>query len=59
MPTYDFKCKQVPCSHTFEEIQPISAPNPKCPKCGEETEKVPSFRGNVIGMTPKFYPNRG
>jgi len=58
MPTYDFRC---PKGHVFEDIQPSAAPNPPCPTpdCGEPTEKVPSFRGNVIGNTPKFYPNRG
>jgi len=56
MPTYDFKCSK---GHVFEEIQPSAAPNPPCPEDGEPTVKVPSFRGNVISDTPKFYPNRG
>jgi hypothetical protein len=66
MPTYDFRCT---AGHVFEDMQPSAAPNPPCRvfleggsdtiPCSLPTEKVPSFRGNVIGNTPKFYPNRG
>lgn len=56
MPTYDFLCKN---DHLFEDIIPSDMPPPPCVTCGAESKRVPSFRGNVIGDTPKFYPNRG
>ena len=32
MPVYDFECED--CRSTFERSQSMSAPEPKCPKCG-------------------------
>lgn len=48
-----------PCPPTHVDHNHTGCSWPSCPPCGEPTVKVPSFRGNVIGNTPKFYPNRG
>jgi putative FmdB family regulatory protein len=39
MPLYDFACRA--CERRFEELQPLDAPPPRCPACGEaQTERV-------------------
>ena len=58
MPTYDFRCTNPVEPHQVEVMQAMDAPNPDCEQCGMPTVKVPSFRGHVMGDTPKFFPNR-
>ena len=38
MPLYEFQCKS--CQHRFEKIQSVAAPDPNCPKCGSEVERL-------------------
>jgi len=38
VPLYEFECKK--CHHRFEKIQSVSAPDPKCEKCGDEVERL-------------------
>ena len=38
MPLYEFQCQK--CQHRFERIQGVSDPDPKCPKCGSEVERL-------------------
>lgn len=38
MPLYEFECEQ--CHHRFEKIQSVSAPDPKCEKCGGKVERL-------------------
>jgi putative FmdB family regulatory protein len=40
MPSYSYKCKS--CGHRFDGDAKMSAPNPPCPECKAETEKVPT-----------------
>jgi putative FmdB family regulatory protein len=39
MPLYDFGCPS--CETRFEELQPLAAAPPRCPRCGgTQTERV-------------------
>lgn len=38
MPLYEFECQG--CHHRFEKIQSVSDPDPKCPKCGSQVERL-------------------
>lgn len=38
MPLYEFECEK--CHHRFEKIQSVSAPDPKCEKCGGKVERL-------------------
>jgi len=38
MPIYQFKCPE--CGHEFDKLQKFADPDPKCPKCGETTNRV-------------------
>ena len=38
MPLYEFQCEK--CHHRFEKIQSVSAPDPKCEKCGGKVERL-------------------
>lgn len=38
MPLYEFECQK--CHHRFEKIQSVSAPDPKCEKCGGTVERL-------------------
>jgi putative FmdB family regulatory protein len=38
VPLYEFECEK--CHHRFEQIQSVSAPDPKCPKCGSKVERL-------------------
>ena len=38
MPLYEFECQK--CHHRFEKIQGVSAPDPKCEKCGGRVERL-------------------
>jgi putative FmdB family regulatory protein len=38
VPLYEFECTK--CHHRFERIQSVSAPDPKCPKCDSEVERL-------------------
>ena len=38
MPLYEFQCEK--CHHRFEKIQSVSAPDPKCEKCGSKVERL-------------------
>lgn len=40
MPQYEFKC--LSCSYKFTELTEYNEEYPKCPKCNENTKKVPS-----------------
>lgn len=37
MPLYEYKCPS--CGHEWEDLRRMSDENPKCPKCGEPSEK--------------------
>src|SRR5262245_54954004 len=39
MPMYDFECQCPTCQHTFERLVPLGE-MPRCPECGNATEKV-------------------
>jgi putative FmdB family regulatory protein len=49
MPIYEYRCTK--CGHQFEELSnSCCAPQPKCPKCQSQTEKMlSSFAANVSG----------
>jgi putative FmdB family regulatory protein len=38
VPLYEFECQK--CHYRFEKIQSVSAPDPKCEKCGGEVERL-------------------
>ena len=38
MPLYEFQCQK--CNHLFERIQSVSAPDPQCPKCEGNVERL-------------------
>jgi len=38
VPLYEFECEK--CHHRFEKIQSVSAPDPKCEKCGSKVERL-------------------
>jgi putative FmdB family regulatory protein len=38
VPLYEFECQK--CHHRFEKIQSVSAPDPKCEKCGSKVERL-------------------
>lgn len=38
MPIYEYRCRA--CAATHEEIQPMGAPPPPCPKCGGEMRRI-------------------
>lgn len=38
MPLYEFECEK--CHHRFEKIQSVSAPDPKCEKCGGKVDRL-------------------
>jgi putative FmdB family regulatory protein len=38
VPLYEFQCEK--CHHRFEKIQSVSAPDPKCEKCGGKVERL-------------------
>ena len=40
MPLYNLRCKNTECGNEFQKTQKMSDPNPPCPKCSSETEKV-------------------
>lgn len=40
MPTYTLQCRSDKCLKKFERTQKMSAPNPICPTCGEQTKKL-------------------
>ena len=40
MPLYNLRCKNPECGHEFQKTQRMNDPNPPCPKCSHETEKV-------------------
>ncbi|MCK5687973.1 zinc ribbon domain-containing protein [Myxococcota bacterium] len=47
MPIYEYKCKK--CDETFEVIQKMSAPAPKCESCGSKrTERLMSAASFVL-----------
>jgi putative FmdB family regulatory protein len=52
MPVYDFECGD--CRSTFERLQPVAAPEPKCPHCGGQHTRrtllsAPAVHGSAAG----------
>lgn len=46
MPIYEFLCKK--CEHKFEDYLHVSSPNPVCPECKSEVEKLMSMFSGVV-----------
>jgi len=54
MPSYDFKCSN--CGHVFERFKSIkSKPHEKCPKCGEDAQRMISAGAGLIFKGSGFY----
>ena len=49
MPTYQYKCTDIKCEHSFETIQKMSdKPLVSCPECKAESLKKVITSGNFI-----------
>lgn len=46
MPIYEYSC--TACSHKFDQLVKMSAPDPACPECGKETRKLVSAAGFIL-----------
>ena len=40
MPMYSLVCVNEKCKHTYDELLKWNEPLPKCPKCGEDMERM-------------------
>ena len=53
MPIYEYRCTK--CGHQFENLtNACCAPNPQCPRCQSETEKLMSTFAAAVGGTEAF-----
>jgi len=56
MPTYEYKCTDSACNHTFELFQSIkSRPTQKCPACGKKSRRLIGAGAGLIFRGSGFY----
>jgi putative FmdB family regulatory protein len=56
MPTYEYKCTDSGCNHTFELFQSIkSRPTRKCPACGKKCKRLIGAGAGLIFRGSGFY----
>jgi putative FmdB family regulatory protein len=54
MPTYVYRCPK--CGHEFEKFHKITAKTrPKCPRCGQTTERVITGGAGLLFKGSGFY----
>jgi len=57
MPIYEYKCKE--CEIVFEELMRFDDPDPECPECGSEVEKLISKSSFILTGTGWYKTDYG